>query len=459
MQYLMSAIILIVDDIKSNRQMLEASLRNEYYNVIEASGGQEALEILNNQLVDIVLLDVMMPNIDGYRVCEIMKSSVKLKDIPIIMVTALDELENRVRGLEVGADEFIIKPINVNILLTRIKSLLRLKNMIESLRIRNNSLQLLGSKVLMFEPEYNNTKILTYVSKDSIKQSISNLSKKIGSSIVQYSDDYTNNSNILLFDLVIIEYGVDGLDTLEVLRKMKANTFLRNSTFILVLNISELKVINKALEVGFNDFIIYPIDASEFIVRVKSLLKKRIYYEDLKKDVQEYANLSVKDALTDLFNKRYLEVYISEVISQIPLDYKDVYIMLIDIDDFKQINDMYGHAAGDSVLVSISQTLKTNIRAADLLVRYGGEEFLIVLYDIQFNNLKEISQRLINVIKSQKISIYNNNTNEQVEYQVTVSIGVSKLTSKMSFQECINKADTALYCSKNNGKNQYHIYK
>src|SRR5476651_1251965 len=132
----MSARILVVDDVEINVKLLGAKLASEYFDVLSASSGAAALLICEAELPDIVLLDVMMPEMDGFEVCRRLKADPRTADIPVVMVTALSDAADRLRGLEAGADDFLTKPVNDIALFARVRSLIRLKRTVEELRLR-----------------------------------------------------------------------------------------------------------------------------------------------------------------------------------------------------------------------------------------------------------------------------------------------------------------------------------
>src|SRR5580693_8229665 len=132
----MTARVLVVDDVELNVKLLEAKLSSEYFEVIVADNGEAALELAESELPDIILLDVMMPRMDGFEVCRRLKANPHTTDIPVVMVTALSDVADRLRGLESGADEFLTKPVNDTALFARVRSLVRLKRMMEELRLR-----------------------------------------------------------------------------------------------------------------------------------------------------------------------------------------------------------------------------------------------------------------------------------------------------------------------------------
>ena len=134
----MTARILVVDDIPANVKLLEARLMAEYFEVLTADNGRDALNICDSTQVDVILLDIMMPEMDGFEVCERLKSNPRTAHIPVVMVTALDQSSDRVRGLKAGADDFLTKPVNDLQLISRVKSLVRLKTLSDELRIRSD---------------------------------------------------------------------------------------------------------------------------------------------------------------------------------------------------------------------------------------------------------------------------------------------------------------------------------
>src|SRR5688572_741594 len=145
----MTARILVVDDIPANVKLLEARLLSEYFEVLTATNGVDAIETCENGKVDVVLLDVMMPDMDGFEVCRRLKSDPATSHIPVVMITALDQVSDRVRGLEAGADDFLTKPVNDLQLMTRVKSLVRLKMLTDELRLRASTTRNIGIEELL----------------------------------------------------------------------------------------------------------------------------------------------------------------------------------------------------------------------------------------------------------------------------------------------------------------------
>src|SRR5262245_58964561 len=132
----MTARVLVVDDVVANVKLLEARLSAEYFEVVAATSGRQALEIAERGQCDIVLLDVLMPGMDGLEVCRRLKADPRTAHLPVIMVTALDQTAYRIAGLDAGADDFLVKPIDEIALITRVKGLVRLKMLTDQLMMR-----------------------------------------------------------------------------------------------------------------------------------------------------------------------------------------------------------------------------------------------------------------------------------------------------------------------------------
>ena len=149
----MSGRVLVVDDVATNRLLLRAKLSSAYYDVVVAENGLQALEMARGEQPDMVMLDVMMPDMDGFAVCAALKAAEETAHIPVIMVTALDTPEERIRGLEAGADDFLSKPFNDLALFARVRNLMRMKMMFDELRLRDMTSRELGLVDLVGEPE------------------------------------------------------------------------------------------------------------------------------------------------------------------------------------------------------------------------------------------------------------------------------------------------------------------
>src|SRR6185312_12503153 len=214
----MTARVLVVDDILSNVKLLEAKLAAEYFEVITAFNGEQALARVAAELPDIVLLDVMMPGMDGFEVCRQIKANIKTTHIPVVMVTALDQPSDRVTGLDAGADDFLIKPVDDTSLFARVRSLVRLKMMTDELRMREETGQSMGladAGETMFEPDPSGRILIVEDRPESVAWFRAALETRNKVDDVSAFDEALVRARGGDFDLIVVSLGIRGFDGLR----------------------------------------------------------------------------------------------------------------------------------------------------------------------------------------------------------------------------------------------------
>jgi two-component system cell cycle response regulator len=450
----MTATILVVDDVIQNVKLLEAKLTKEYYDVITARNGFEALEQVKQGAIDIILLDVMMPEMDGFECCKRLKLNPQTSHIPIVMVTALNQIEDRVRGLQAGADDFLTKPIKETALLARIRSLVRIKIMLDELRIRNQTgLDLGVSNEFSEESLLKNAKILLI--EDDMAQA-KQIKNKLSESKAEVEVEHGNFSDIPEkavkndYDLIIISTQLIEMDGLRICSQIKSHENTRSIPLLILIEESNEAILIKALDMGVNDYLITPLDSNEIEARVRTQIKRKRYQDALKNQYEQSLNMALIDGLTGLYNRRYFDVHLEQLVEQAKHQNKPLSLMLMDLDHFKQVNDKYGHLVGDEVLKELSSRIKSNIRLTDLPSRYGGEEFTIILPNTDLVETQIVAERIREVIAANPFKI----TVEPYELKVTISIGVALFDINDTPQALIKKADKALYLAKESGRNK-----
>jgi two-component system cell cycle response regulator len=445
----MTANILIIDDITANVKLLEAKLFNEYYNIFTSNSGSDALVKLSQYKIDVILLDVMMPNMDGFELCNIIKKNIKTINIPVIMVTSLSDIEDRIKGLEAGADEFITKPIDDIALFTRIKSVLRIKTIIDELILRNRTNVELGMLEIELENNFTNNKLLLINENEIEAQHIATMINTLFRQVMIISDVTKIELNeSFVPDVIIISCQMMNIDPLRIVAKLKAVENLRRTIFMMSATEENIAIVIKGMNIGINDYFCYPIDKSELIARMKTQLRKKQYQDKLRADFDETIHLSIKDGLTNLFNRHYFDIHIKQLILSDIEHQKTLWLMMIDIDHFKQVNDKYGHQAGDELLFLLANILKNNVRITDIVARYGGEEFAILAKNLSREDIDELAERIRSVIEKQNFVIEN-----AASLKITISTGISKFRTGDSVATFIKRADNALYQAKKNGRN------
>ncbi|NNU67557.1 PleD family two-component system response regulator [Rhizobium sp. WYCCWR 11152] len=451
----MTARILVVDDIPANVKLLEARLLAEYFDVMTAADGYTALAICERNQVDLILLDIMMPGIDGFEVCERLKASQKTAHIPVVMVTALDQPTDRVRGLKAGADDFLAKPVNDLQLISRVKSLLRLKTLSDELRIRADTAHTMGIDDLTRAGEGRADETAQVLLVDGRANSQERIIKALKpvADVLALSDPQAAlfEAAESAFDLVIVNANFDDYDPLRLCSQLRS---LERTRFLPILIITEQgadEMVVRALDLGVNDYIIRPVDPNELVARSLTQIRRKRYNDRLRASVKQTIELAVTDALTGLYNRRYLDNHLNVLFNRSMARGRPLSVLITDIDRFKHVNDTYGHDGGDEVLREFSNRVRSTIRGADLACRYGGEEFVVVMPDTSPEIAAAVAERLRAAIENAPFMLKH--AGEALN--VTASFGIaSRITSVLTPDQLMKQADLALYEAKNTGRNR-----
>src|SRR5438876_5010570 len=258
----MTARVLVVDDVELNVKLLEAKLSSEYFEVIAADNGEAALELAESELPDIILLDVMMPRMDGFEVCRRLKANPRTTDIPVVMVTALSDVADRLRGLEAGADDFLTKPVNDIALFARVRSLVRLKRMMDELRLREEVCRQFGTADASDEPaaHVSAARVLLVAEAGVTASRIIDTLGPVAGSVVHASSCAEAQSLLdEAVELVIASLSLPDGDPLRLVAQWRANENSRRLPILLMADDSELPRLAKGLDLGANDYLIRPV--------------------------------------------------------------------------------------------------------------------------------------------------------------------------------------------------------
>ncbi|MBD9453207.1 MULTISPECIES: PleD family two-component system response regulator [unclassified Rhizobium] len=451
----MTARILVVDDIPANVKLLEARLVAEYFDVLTAGDGYQALAICERNQVDLVLLDIMMPGMDGFEVCERLKANPKTSHIPVVMVTALDQSADRVRGLKAGADDFLTKPVNDLQLISRVKSLLRLKTLSDELRIRAETAQTMGIDELLRTGEGRGDEsgqVLLVDGRANSQERIIKALKPIADvSAISDPQAALFEASETPFELVIVNANFDNYDPLRLCSQLRS---LERTRFLPILIITEQgddDMVIRALELGVNDYIVRPVDPNELVARSLTQMRRKRYNDRLRASVKQTIELAVTDPLTGLSNRRYLDNHLSTLFNRSMARGRPLSVLITDIDRFKQVNDTYGHDAGDDVLREFARRIRSTVRGADLACRYGGEEFVVVMPDTSPEVAAAVAERLRSVVET--VPFLLKSTGQELD--VTASFGISsRISSILTPGQLMKQADLALYEAKTGGRNR-----
>lgn len=443
----MSARILIVDDLAPNLHLLEVKLQAEYYDVVTAKSGQEALDVASQQKLDLILMDAMMPGMNGFEACQKLKQNPKTWHIPVIMVTALEETKDRIAGLEAGADDFITKPIDDFNLMARVRSLLRLKMVTDQL-ISHTGHTSSNSKPLLDSIDAKKGNILL-VEDHKLR------SEKISAPLKTYHNVLIEGDPVTALkkaksgvDLIIVSLVSESFDGLRVCASLRFNEASRDIPILIIGDPEDEQRLLRAYDIGINDTLMRPIEIQEMQARVNTLLRRKFYADSLRENFNENLEMVVSDPLTGLGNRRYFERAIDPFFAGLK-DKKEVFsIIVFDIDHFKRVNDILGHDMGDQILKEVAARLVTNMRAIDVVSRYGGEEFMIAMPKTSEGEALLAADRVRKLIAGTPVYV------DGQALHVTTSAGVAEVQEGEQLRDVFRRADDALYKAKQGGRNQ-----
>src|SRR6201985_472755 len=441
----MTARVLVVDDIMSNVKLLEAKLTAEYFDVVTAFNGLECLAKMAESVPDIVLLDVMMPGMDGFEVCRRIKSDPKIAHVPVVMVTALDQPPTRVSVLDAGAADFLTKPVDDAALFARVRSLVRLKLMTDELRMREStgqSMGLIDPAETLLDANPSGRILVIEDRQETVAWFIAALTPQHEVASVDTFEEALVRVKGGDPDLVVVSLGMRSFDGLRLCSQLRSLPEGRNVPILVVVSDGDRRKLTQALEMGVNDYLTRPVDKNELVARVRTQLRKKRYADRLRHNVQLSLEMAITDQLTGLHNRRYMSRHLDNLVGTAKRSGKPIAFVIMDIDFFKAVNDGYGHDIGDEVLKEFASRIAANVRGIDLACRYGGEEFVVGMPDTDISFACQVSDRLRLSIETTPFRI----SRAPNALNLTISIGIASLEGPQDTADALlHRADQALY--------------
>jgi two-component system cell cycle response regulator len=370
-------------------------------------------------------------------------------------VTALDQPSDRVKGLEAGADDFLTKPVSDVALISRVRSLARLKMLTDELRMRALTSREIGLQSAEHEAVSETGRGGRVLLVDDRQSSYERL---VATLVSEHAVDVETEPSEALFhaaegnyDLAIVSLGLQNFDGLRLCSQLRSLERTRNLPILAVAEPDNNQRLLRGLEIGVNDYLIRPIDKNELLARTRTQVKRKRYTERLRDNVQASIEMAITDALTGLHNRRYMETHLGTLVEQAASRGKPIAVLVLDIDYFKSVNDTYGHDAGDDVLREFAIRLRKSIRNIDLACRYGGEEFVIVMPETDMGVATMVAERLRRRIAAEPFAIQQ----DMRLLDVTISIGIAaRQEAGDTAATILKRADQALYRAKRDGRNR-----
>jgi len=443
--------ILVVDDLATNRIIMKVKLIGACYESLLARDGHEAVQLARTEQPDLILLDYLMPGLDGLAVTRILRADPRTQAIPIIMISAGRDEEAKFASLRAGVDDFLSKPFDDDVLLARIRNLLRASDQSDELagRMANLALPGLAEASQAFLGPLRIALVTHRPERAVIWRS-------------RLSNDLPASYTVLTREEAIARGGFDlyfigaeqggGTTGLQLIAELRAQSGGRHAVICMIAPPGAQALAAMALDLGANAVMPEDFNGTETALRARHLLERKLADDRRRATVEEGLRMATRDPLTGLYNRRFAMPRLAQMLADATQTADGCAVMLVDIDEFKRINDRFGHATGDLVLTEVSARLRGAFRPDDLIARIGGDEFLIAISGVDRGAATALAERLRRIV-AEPIRVGQGQTLDPAE--VTVSIGLAIATARQSEAgDVLDLADRALFNAKTRGRNR-----
>ena len=454
----MTGRILIVDTVPTNRIVLKVKMLAAQFSVDACGSRKDAELAIAHKKPDLILINLFDPTEDRHGFCRELKENPDTAAIAIISVGVIDTASARFAALDAGADDVLPRPINDALLLARMRSLLRVRHARHELMLRDGTSCALG-----FEEARRNfdaTARIAFLSRHTISGDA--LAAQLDSGLAVpvtrlETDKVLANSMAPVSDLFVIDGTQDndgGRAVFRLISDLRSRAETRLSTLFVILPRNEPEIAAMVLDLGADDAVSLDISDGEMVLRARALVRQKLLHDKLRDTVRNGLHAAVTDPLTGLYNRRYVEPHLSRMAEQARVSQREFAVMMLDIDNFKSINDRNGHAAGDKVLIEIANRLRENLRAIDLVARIGGEEFIVAMPNTNNEQGHIAADRLRKLISARPFSLGPDKPQLNVTMSVGVAVGGLERLNRVQIDSMCNLADEALYAAKSAGRDK-----
>ena len=457
--------ILIVDAIATNRIVLKVKLASAFYDVLQAGSPAQALALARQQAPDLILCAMSLPQNEGAAtLCKTLQADKRTRNIPVMAIGSTAPAADRLAAFEAGVIDVLSRPCDDVWLLGRVRSLIRARNATEEWRLRDDASTALG----MAEPvtEFTHRPNIMMVGADAARAQSwrralqpklrAQISLSRGSDMLRAGQDGTVPDAFVLIQPT--DPG-EGAQVLHLISTLRSNADTGHAGVLVIQASPDSTLATQALDLGADDVMIDGFAAEELSLRLKALMLRKRTDARLRDTFRSGMTAAMHDPLTGLYNRRCAMPHLSQIAAHAKGSGLPFAVMVADLDHFKRINDLYGHASGDAVLVEVAGRLRDALRKADLVARIGGEEFLIVMPATTPEKARDVALRICNDIGGQQFDIPGHPDPIQVTISIGMAIGdgCTTLPQDTACSALLDQADRALYSAKMRGRNRVNL--
>jgi diguanylate cyclase (GGDEF)-like protein len=473
--------ILIADDSPLVLRMLESMFHEAGLSVLTAKDGLEAVQKAFAEDVSLIILDVMMPRLNGYQACRILKSEASTQSIPVIILTSKDQAGDRFWGLQTGADRYVTKDTAPQTIVQLVEELIatRADRPAQPRTKRSTSFDILSRVNDLLDRKLYEATILTEIGR--VARHIVNFDETFVSvmRLVGRVVDFSAGAMAFVaadeLDLYLgLHHNISSAAIEEVKARVLQTVFSHRGGAPFACITSRILSIGSDMdgrpeETTIVDYAEFPITTNNCLSGLLMLAGKdadRVPQEsrELLMQVANQAHivcensllierlreLSVRDGLTEVFNHRYSLERLSSEFDRVGRYHEALSVLMVDIDHFKKINDRYGHQVGDAILREVARVLMGALRSVDVIGRYGGEEFVVILPHTRYDEARQTAERLRALVERHLFQAFDH------ELRITVSVGVATYPSAgvEAPSALVRESDRSLYRAKQAGRNR-----
>ena len=455
--------ILIIDGISTNRIVLKVKLTAAFYQVLQASTIAEALDLIRVEAPDLVLTAINLPDGTASQLCNKLRSQSQTATLPVLAIACSINAELRIQTLRAGAFEVMTKPVNETLLLGRVRNMIRAQNKLAEWQIREDTSCALG--LAEAPTEFVRPANICVIGPDAaslqgwVRHLLPHLRAKYTVTLLR--DAMARLHAGAAPDALVLALPDTAAETetcLRLISALRAGGSTRNVALVAIQKTPDPQRATTALDMGADDVMTDGFDAQELALRLQVLLSRKQQVEQMLQSVRTGLREVVHDPLTGLYNRRYAMPFVTRLIERSATSVTPFAVILADMDHFKRINDAYGHASGDAVLVETARRLRNAVRGADVVARIGGEEFLIAMPATDLAAARALAIRMCDAIGSAPFDI----PGAKDPVYITISLGLAMGGHAMQHDArmletvgaLLDRADKALYEAKVQGRNR-----